>query len=661
MPSREPESNDLNSSAFDQRLRQARDRCAAGNTAEAETILTSLLAERPRDVDVLLLLGAIAGQARNSEAALRWFDRIREIDPGRVEVWKGLGLVHRQQGQLDKAVDAYERALVLDPGDAETHVNLAVALRTQRHFDRAVSHMRRAIRLQPRLVAAYLNLGNCYLDMRDFDQAGAAYLQCLKFDPRSAAAAVGLSKVFREQKRFDLAERILRTAAGLNPGNAEVAATLGALLHDIGQESEAFLQLEKALALDPRDLAALYYSGNIKHDVGRWKDAEGFYRQALDVTPDYADALVNLADCAAELGDLPEAQRLLNSARQAHGDDPEVRYACGIVSLSHGDFAAGWPDIRSHVKAAKRKPLRFPHLPRLDSLNFEGCRAVIWGDQGIGDEIIFASFLLSLRAHAGEMVCELDRRLVPLFSRGLGEFTFVERTFEPSPPSPLNDEAWTRTWRAASLDERFAGLTHQIPLPDLGGWLRPDFASFPRHAGYLKADAARIAEFRRTLKKQSDELLIGVSWRSQNKTLGRHKSIGLQQILGALPSPRLRFVNLQYGDVEGDIAAVRAATGRPVEIVSGLDCYNDIDGLAALIMACDAVVTVSNVTAHLAGGLGQKVGLLCPLGLGRLCYWFAAGDESPWYPSMRIFRQMRDASWAQAFADCAAWVRDLSP
>lgn len=640
-------------------LRRARELCLAGAFDEARTVLATLLSERSRDVDVLLLLGTIAGQSRDGEAAQRWFERARDVEPGCADAWRGLGLVWRQKGRLDEAVAAYERALQIDANDAETHVNLAVALRAQRRLDRAVSHLERAINLQPRLAVAYLNLGNCYLDERYLDRAGAAYFQSLKLDPRSSAAAIGLSKVFREQTRFELAERTLRAAAGHHPDDAEITATLGALLHDMGRDAESAEALDKALSLDPREFTALYYSGNLKRDVGRWDEAEAFYRRALSAKPDDADTLINLADCLFEVARRPEARRLLDLARQVASDDPDARYACGIVSLSHGELAAGWPDIASGIKTAKRKPARFAHLPKLDAPTFEGRSVVIWGDQGIGDEIIHGSLLLSLRSQAPNIVCEVDRRLLPLFSRGLPELTFVARTFEPSAPSPVHDGAWLAIWRSAVLDKRFDGVTHHVPLPDLGGWLRPNRASFFEHSGYLRADAGRVADLRRQLKR-SDELLIGVSWRSHNREIGRHKSIGLQYLVEALPSARLRFVSLQYGPVEEEIAAVKAATGRSVEVVSDLDCFNDIDGLAALITACDAVVTVSNVTAHLAGGLGQKVALLCPLGPGRPWYWFDVGEDSPWYPSMRVFRQTPGASWGQALAACTPWVNHLS-
>jgi hypothetical protein len=225
----------------------------------------------------------------------------------------------------------------------------------------------------------------------------------------------------------------------------------------------------------------------------------------------------------------------------------------------------------------------------------------------------------------------------------------------------MHDEEWARTWRGASLDPAFAGATHQIPLPDLGAWLRLNRESFSPHDGYLRADAARVARFRNLLKIKDNERLIGLSWRSQNRDIGRHKSIGLGQLLDALPSKGLRFVNLQYGAVDEEIAALRTATNHAVEIIPDLDCFGDIDGLAALVKVCDAVVTVSNVTAHLAGALGQRVGLLCPLGPGRPWYWFATGQDSPWYPSMRIFRQTPGASWEQACAGCAAWLNRLSP
>ncbi len=611
--------------AADERLLRAEELCAAASFDEAEAILVPLARERPRDPAALLLLGAIAAQTRRGEVAVQWF----------------------------------ERALALNPDNADTHVRLAGVLRAQRRFDEAIDHLDRARRLQPRLSAAFLGLGRCYFERNDLERAGAAYLEALRID-RSAAAALGLAKVLREQRRFDLAERTLRTAAAQHPAHAEITATLGILLHETGRLAQAEAALNEALAIDPQSSAALYYLGNLKRDVGRWAEAEGFYRRALDVQPDDPDIRVNLADTLAEQGYRAAAQDLLESVRRTHGSDPDVIYVCGIVSLSHGDFRAGWPGIASSVKTAKRKPLRFAHLPKLDAPTFDGRKVVVWGDQGVGDEIIHGSMLQDLHDHAAQIVCEVDRRLVPLFARGLPAFRFVERSFEPAPPSPVDDEEWARLWRRSALDPRFAGATHHIPLPDLGAWLRPDFRSFPRQSGYLKADEARAAELRRALQLRAGERLVGLSWRSQNKEIGRHKSLGLSQLLEALASTGLRFVNLQYGAVEEEIAAVRQAAGRAVEVVPGLDCFADIDGLASLISACDAVVTVSNVTAHLAGALGQKTGLLCPLGLGRPWYWFASGDESPWYPSMRIFRQTGDASWARAFAGCVSWLSRLS-
>ena len=611
--------------AADQRLRRAEELYAAAAFAEAEALLLPLVEQSPRNLTALLLLGTIAARTKRGATAAQWF----------------------------------ERALMLDPDNADIHVKLAAAQRMQRRFNEAIAHLERALRLQPRLNAAYLGLGSCYFESGDLERAGSAYLEALRIE-RSPAAALGLARVLREQRRFDLAERTLRTAAAAHPANPEILATLGILLHETGRAAEAVEALEGALKIDPRGSAALYYLGNLKRDLGRWDEAEGFYRRALAVQPDDPDTRINLADVVAEQGRLPDAQRLLESVRRAHGGDPDVRYACGIVSLGHGDFSAGWPDIASTVRTAKRKPSRFAHLPKLEEPAFENRKVIVWGDQGIGDEIIHGSLLQDLRAHAPHIVCEVDRRLAPLFRRGLPEFTFVERTVEPAPPSSAGDGEWARAWAGAALDARFAGATHHIPLPDLGGWLRTGFHDFPKQAGYLKADGARAAELRRALKLETGERLIGLSWRSHNKDIGRHKSLDLLQVLAALPATGLRFVNLQYGAVEQEIAAARAAGGRSVAIVPDLDCFADIEGLAALIAACDAVVTVSNVTAHLAGALGQNVGLLCPTGPGRPWYWFASGDDSPWYPSMRIFRQTRDASWERALADCAAWVSRVS-
>jgi ADP-heptose:LPS heptosyltransferase len=194
--------------------------------------------------------------------------------------------------------------------------------------------------------------------------------------------------------------------------------------------------------------------------------------------------------------------------------------------------------------------------------------------------------------------------------------------------------------------ELFGGrIDAHSPMGGLGLHLRKSWADFPRREeGYLRADPELAAKLRQRIATGGRKL-VGLSWRSLHREWGANKTAKLSDFEAILRWPNARFVDLQYGDTNEERAALRE-TGIELAHLDDIDNTNDIDGLAALITACDAVVSVSNTTAHLAGALGKPVWLLVPYGQGRLWYWFKERKDSPWYPHMRVYRQVNGQSWA---------------
>jgi hypothetical protein len=212
--------------------------------------------------------------------------------------------------------------------------------------------------------------------------------------------------------------------------------------------------------------------------------------------------------------------------------------------------------------------------------------------------------------------------------------------------------------------ELFSGrIDRQVPLGGLGRYLRPDWAAFPRRErGYLAADPARASALRARLTG-GKRAVIGLSWRSHNPLFGESKSAQLADFRTLLSAPDIRYVDLQYGDTRAERAAVESEFGTRVERLDDIDNTNDIDGLAALIAACDIVMTVSNTTAHLAGALGKPTWVFVPYGHARIWYWFKEGAASPWYPRVHVERQAAGQSWSQLTAsaqqDIAACIASL--
>ena len=200
----------------------------------------------------------------------------------------------------------------------------------------------------------------------------------------------------------------------------------------------------------------------------------------------------------------------------------------------------------------------------------------------------------------------------------------------------------------------------RLPLTDVAQVLRPTLASIPPHRGYLIPDASRVQELRARYGNGNTRL-VGLSWRSASGPTGRFKSMDLAQWAEFLKLPGTTFVSLQYGNSADEIAQVSHATGRTIIADPDIDTSGDMDAFAAQVAAMDLVISVSNTTVHVAGAIGTPVWALVPRGPGAHWYWFVDRTDSPWYPSLRLFRQNKRADWRQPLADVttelAAWLR----
>jgi ADP-heptose:LPS heptosyltransferase len=247
---------------------------------------------------------------------------------------------------------------------------------------------------------------------------------------------------------------------------------------------------------------------------------------------------------------------------------------------------------------------------------------IVIGEQGLGDQIFFTSMLPDLAKQVpGATVC-VEPRLVPLFKRSIPALNFIS-------PDKLDGNQFDA----------------QIYLGSLGKIYRKNTESLSAiQSSYLVADAARSAELRTKLKNP-EKLICGVSWLSKNADHGEGKSLSLEALHPVLQLAGFEFVNLQYGDTTEERDAFVQQHGVSIHHFDEIDNHNDLDGLAALIDACDIVVTVSSTTAHLAAALGKPVLVMLPNNDALFWYWHRDSHTTPWYPSARLFRRSDSGRW----------------
>jgi hypothetical protein len=277
-------------------------------------------------------------------------------------------------------------------------------------------------------------------------------------------------------------------------------------------------------------------------------------------------------------------------------------------------------------------------VPRWDGRTQQG-QLLLWGEQGVGDEIFHASLLPLVPQDGIRITVAADKRLHAIFRRSFPYASVIDSS--------------------TLAMQKDADYTAQAPVGDLGGILGLDAEMLAaRQTSFLRVDEARREALRKAPGFPERGPVVGLSWKSSNKKFGAEKSLRLSDLAPILSVPGVSFVNLQYGEVAAEIAEAREAFGISVHEVQGLDVFNDIDGLLALIDACDVVVTTSNVTAHLAGSIGKKAVVLVPAGKGCLWYW-QGGSNDLWYPSLTRLAQQRVGDWGGAIAAAARHLTEL--
>lgn len=381
--------------------------------------------------------------------------------------------------------------------------------------------------------------------------------------------------------------------------------------------------------------------GLIWHTIGAVEDAQKCYMQALAINPAQSRTWCNLGILNEEMGFPDHAERMFLRALEIEPTHTRTLGNLAQLYLKRFDFERGWSMIERRFAAGQIQTMdrTYADMPRWNGLPTK--KLAIWPEQGIGDQVLYGSLLPSLIENGQPFVCELDERLVLAFKRSFAaDVTFkgIPIQYEPSV-----------TFVPKGHKDGFAGCTAHIPIMSLGFYLRPSLKSFEaQRAKFLYAD--RHGKCFHRERMGTDGKKVAISWRSFhhdiNKRIKDRKSASLDEFAPLGRRSDIQLVTVQYGDVRAELDEW---TGNYIHRPD-VDLFNDIDGVLAVIDACDAVVTTSNVTAHFAGALGKDTYLISSPD-APLFYWRSPTERSLWYPSVRL---VNGKSWAEAIEKVSA-------
>jgi tetratricopeptide (TPR) repeat protein len=457
-------------------------------------------------------------------------------------------------------------------------------------------------------------------------EAAELYQAILHRDPGRAEVAhlygltqVGLGNLARGLESLFLSIR-------LQPGVVEVEHDLGTALVAAGQADRAIEQFKSVIAADPGHVNAHINLGLALAASDRFEESEAAFVAALEIAPDNAYAWYKLGRTRTPTGDWAGAIEAYEQCLRIDPEHHDARYNLGNIQLGKEQFDVGWVNFEARWVRPQPGPKRPFDVPMWRGESLSGRTILVWGEQGVGEEILFASMIPDLIASAGHVLLECDPRLAPLFARSFAGIETVGRTYPADP-------------RTAGGD---------IDLQSASGSLAPfmrtrlsDFDAKP----YLKADPEKVARIRTRYAAIGRGSKIGISWFSSgnNKAFSAAKSSPLMAWRPVLDRANADFVNLQYGDCSDALAEVEGAFGVPILIDPEIDQMASLDDFAAQIDALDLVVTTSNTTAHVAGALGKDVLVMLPAKTDWR--WSRKRDGSLWYPHLTMIRQEPDEGW----------------
>jgi tetratricopeptide (TPR) repeat protein len=464
---------------------------------------------------------------------------------------------------------------------------------------------------------ASLNAGDLVAACRYLDDASKA-------DPDDSVAAYYLGLAHAQSGRLQPALTLLE-ASRARQDSAEVNNALGNVRRLLGELQPAAVHYRHALEIDENHLAALANLGLTLRDLGAPAEALTVLDRAIRIRPTHVETLFNQALAWNDLGEAGTAEKLIEQALAIDPAFAQAHLQRAFSLLKRRDFSNGWREYAWRVRIPEVDHWQDYPYPLWQGESLTGKRLLVQAEQGLGDQVMFASCLAEVLAKAEHVVIECDPRLAKLFARSFPRAAVYRHRVAGEPD-------WSHE----------AAPDFRARCGDLPRFLRQDDASFPLHDGYLVPDPTRVNVSRQQLDALGNGPKIGISWRGGTPATGQTiRSIALESLMPILGVRPAHFVSLQYGNVNAEVSAL--ATRHNIVVHELVSANGDLDGVAALIANLDAVITVCTTAAHLAGALGKRTLVLVP----AVAEWryLAAGSSIPWYPSLRLFRQQRLYEW----------------
>jgi tetratricopeptide (TPR) repeat protein len=605
----------------------------AGQLAAAEQCGRSALALDQRHADSLHLMGVLCVAARQYDLAIEWFAMAIRQNANVADYFSNLGMALQRKDRLDEAIRCFDRALLLNPNQADVWLRMAEILQRQKRLDEAIKCFDHAVTVNPDQPDVWFRMGELLRQEKRVNEAVLSFDQALKLKPDHSEAAYASGLLYFEAKRFEEAAARFTRSAEIDPSQSEAFNFVSRCQWGLLRFEEALANGKRAFELAPDSPEITKNLGVILQKLGRDEEALTWFDKALALRSDFPSALNDRFTTLFALRRVDEAFADIDRAIALDPECADYPWNRALTRLLLGDFDAGWP---ARERGRKSTTLGFVDRqftqPRwFGEEPIAGKTILLHSDEGFGDSIQYSRYASMVAKLGARVILEVADALQPLLTGMEGVAVCVPRIKDAALPD----------------------FDLHCPLSGLPLAFKTRLETIPAAHSYLPPlPEARVQQWRDRLGAH-DKLRVGLVWSgNRHHTNDRNRSTSLQA-MSAILDPRACFYSLQTEPRSEDAAMLAECAN----IIDQTEHLSDFVETAALISCLDLVITVDTSVAHVAAASGCPTWILLPFTPDFR--WLLGRDDSPWYPTVRLFRQDERRDYAEVLARVRAELETL--
>jgi tetratricopeptide (TPR) repeat protein len=600
-----------------------------GRKDQAIQLLSDAATKPGVNVEILNLLGAMLGSTGRSLEAVEAFRKAVALRPQHAESHNNLANALRAVGQKDAAIDAFRRAVQLRPGYPQAVISLAGLLGAMERESEAIDVYRKAIAAASQTPEFHCNLSRLLCEDSDLTGAISSARTAISLRESFPEAWVNLGNALIKDEQADQAMVAFERAIALRPTMAEAHFNVGAALQKQRRWDEAAAAYERAISFKADYKDALNNLGSTLMRLGRADDGLAAIQRAVALKPDDADALANLGIAFQALGRLEESVAVLRRVIASHPDHAEAHWILAVSLLLKGNLAEAWPEYEWRLRLKDSSKPEHAKFARWHGEALDGRTIVLYAEQGFGDSIQFVRYVPLVAARGGRVLLDVPPELHGLFRKLPGI------------------EAITQ------LGQLLPRIELQCPLMSLPMVFGTAQETIPREMPYLPVDEEKSRMWQLRIDRSMPVKHIGLVWAGRPTYQNdRNRSLALSVLSPLAKIPNVRLYSLQ----KGTAAAEATALADQLPLIDWTDELNDFSDTAALVSNLDLIIAVDTAVAHLAGALGRPIWVLLPFSPDYR--WMLDRRDSPWYPTMKLFRQEQAGDWENVVEKLVVALRD---